>query len=1290
MALGTREILLVIRARDEASRSLRFLAGNLRQIDRQAAAAATGMLARGTALFSLGAGFASVGAAILSGMNDATIAAAGYDRQARMTMTQVDGVRVSLEELKDAAIEVGRKVPVPLTDLQNTLYDIYSTIDVNHPQAIKLLKAFAETAVTGQADIRRSAMTTIAILNAFQMPIESITRLQDVQFQAVRKGAMTYEELASNIGKAIPAAVSAGQSFEDLAAMMSFLTRGGLSASMASTSAARALEAMAHPTTVKRMEALGIAVRDANGEFRPMIDIFSQLSDKTKNLASPERNKLIQELLKGAGNQIQARRFWTRALKDFDELKKHRDWMANSQGVFQEAYRTMFEAPQSQLELLTNKYEAMRIEIGEKLLPAKVALAEVIMKVLDAWGRLSPKAQEIIVKITALVGVFSLLFGIVLMVAGIWLLLSAAAAIVGVSLGAVAAAAAGVAAAIVLLAGVAYLVIRNWDTLKAKAQSAWAAIKQAALNVVNWFKTSVAPVFDGLVESLRNAWERLKTTLAAIWTNIVDGAKRFWADVKSAWNRGIAGLQPVLDRLRQAWDYIEERWNYIKPGLTSFFTNVGDAIENFATTVGPILEAMSEAFANLWDILGDAFGPLLEGLIGFFGNLAEQIGIAAEGITAFLTGDWDQLKQSFLDGWKNLGSSLVEILESIRDSLVTWWSGIWDAIVERLTTVVDAAPTQIETMITNITTAISELPDRAGEFFLQLGTKFSEALAAFPGYVQTWLSETVTKLDEKLVEMSNAVRDRLKTLPDDIAAFFKDLPDKIVAFLQELPNRIRNIFSQSKTAAVGETEEMKTTVARKVVEMVGQMMVTLLTLPWKMQQVAIRSMLLFFKGIISGIPQILRSLILLAGQIISTLAQIPGKMIAIGANIVGGLVQGIYSRVTAPARAIADVVGRAIAAARAKLGISSPSKVFKEMGEQTMEGFAQGIKGSVDDVKNAFQVFNIRLDEQRKKVREWYRAHKISAKTAAIWMARLDKAEASAENKKGQLLKLAKVQEARKALADLRKEAWEFARDVKNLVLEVGTLKNNMPTGDDVWAPATFSDLQKNLENSLKVAEDFNAKIAALQRNGLNSTMLREIIEMGPAEGARAAALILSGGINGIEKLNELQGRLDAVAKDTGLDAKSAMYDAGIAAAEGLVEGLNVKSKNIEEAIGRIADQLIKIIETKLGIASPSKVFFEVGFNLSRGLVNGLDQSRDGVLKAAERTTRAVILAMDKDYNMGATTLNQNRTPAYAGQIIPRSVSEGSRSYQFNVYTQEIDPILHAQQLGDELTRRGL
>jgi len=83
------------------------------------------------------------------------------------------------------------------------------------------------------------------------------------------------------------------------------------------------------------------------------------------------------------------------------------------------------------------------------------------------------------------------------------------------------------------------------------------------------------------------------------------------------------------------------------------------------------------------------------------------------------------------------------------------------------------------------------------------------------------------------------------------------------------------------------------------------------------------------------------------------LSGLPAKMVTMGTDLIMGLVNGITGAASAVADAVTGAVGGAIDAAKKKLGIASPSKVFAEIGSYTGEGFVGGVEDSAPEAQAA-------------------------------------------------------------------------------------------------------------------------------------------------------------------------------------------------------------------------------------------------------------------------------------------------------------------------------------------------
>lgn len=81
--------------------------------------------------------------------------------------------------------------------------------------------------------------------------------------------------------------------------------------------------------------------------------------------------------------------------------------------------------------------------------------------------------------------------------------------------------------------------------------------------------------------------------------------------------------------------------------------------------------------------------------------------------------------------------------------------------------------------------------------------------------------------------------------------------------------------------------------------------------------------------------------------------KVTGAFAALGVAIIRGIIQGIWSLAGSLFSALGDLAGQALQAAKDRLGIASPSKVFMEIGQQIVQGLAQGIITSKDAVRQA-------------------------------------------------------------------------------------------------------------------------------------------------------------------------------------------------------------------------------------------------------------------------------------------------------------------------------------------------
>ena len=177
-----------------------------------------------------------------------------------------------------------------------------------------------------------------------------------------------------------------------------------------------------------------------------------------------------------------------------------------------------------------------------------------------------------------------------------------------------------IVAAIGLLAGVGYLVYKNWEPLKAFFTDNFETIR----NVLTLVFPPIG-LLIGLAGVIRDNWEPLKTFFVTLWETLKLGAQIAWEATQ------FVALH-ALKLIKDAWG-----------GIKDFFSNIWEGVKLifFDSPLAPIFQAMVDGvmmvvrpllgfFSDIWGGISEGFGKVLgwmtERLEGFNNVLGKVLG----------------------------------------------------------------------------------------------------------------------------------------------------------------------------------------------------------------------------------------------------------------------------------------------------------------------------------------------------------------------------------------------------------------------------------------------------------------------------------------------------------------------------------------------------------------------------------------------------------------------------------------------------------------------------------------
>jgi len=201
------------------------------------------------------------------------------------------------------------------------------------------------------------------------------------------------------------------------------------------------------------------------------------------------------------------------------------------------------------------------------------------------------------------------------------------------------------------------------------------------------------------------------------------------------------------------------------------------------------------------------------------------------------------------------------------------------------------------------------------------------------------------------------------------------------------------------------------------------------------------------------------------------------------------------------------------------------------------------------------------------------------------------------------------------------------------------------PTG----AAAAATTIQGQLHQKLANLKKFAAILGQLRRSGLASSLIRQIVDMGPDDGLAYAQAILATGRSGILDINKTQAAINATAGSVGKAAAAAVYG------QAAVDGFKAQQKQLQA--------IMRMLGKELGVEAARWLHVPKG-KLPKGYATGTNWASPGAHWVGENGPELL------QFRGG-----ERVTPAGHGQTII-------------IYTNEIDPRRHAAELGWELARR--
>lgn len=300
------------------------------------------------------------------GAVNTTKALIDLNHQIRLIQTQLPNFGAGQGDfLRQGIFAVSRETGVSFNQTADALYNITSA-GYSGAQAIRILDLSMKAAVAGGLkDADTAFNSALSSINAFGLSADSLESVLDKQFAAVRRGIFTYEQFGTQVGVVSEAFATAGQSIETTYAAMATVSQVFTGPQFAR--GATGIRALAESLTTNADDfaAIGVAVLDAEGNFRDLTAILTDLKRVTDSLPTGEKASLIASIIP----DTRQRQGLQALLSNLDDLKRNYVEQKLALGDLSKAYGTFESDGKKQLDILKNSVQSgfgpMADRVGE-------------------------------------------------------------------------------------------------------------------------------------------------------------------------------------------------------------------------------------------------------------------------------------------------------------------------------------------------------------------------------------------------------------------------------------------------------------------------------------------------------------------------------------------------------------------------------------------------------------------------------------------------------------------------------------------------------------------------------------------------------------------------------------------------------------------------------------------------------------------------------------------------------------------------------------------------------------
>lgn len=312
---------------------------------------------------------------------------AEFDHAMRRVQAVTSATNEQFAMLTEEARRLGREFPFTAGEAADAMFEL-ALAGLEVSEVMDAVQSTLELAMAGSMGLAEASAIAVATMNAFGMEAEEVSDIGDQLTAAFTNSATTLQRLGAGLSFVGPVAQLANVSLADTVTTLGLFANAGISGARSGTTFRQMISKMLEPTAKakQRMNELGLAFLDAEGDLLPMVDIIDQLIEK-QITANDVITIFGVRAAPGIGALI------TQGVSGFQELN---DEIVDSNGLLSDVASTMGESAAMQFKLFQSALQDLQVEVGIMLMP-------LLQQLIDAFREEGGLKDSVLDFITVLI-----------------------------------------------------------------------------------------------------------------------------------------------------------------------------------------------------------------------------------------------------------------------------------------------------------------------------------------------------------------------------------------------------------------------------------------------------------------------------------------------------------------------------------------------------------------------------------------------------------------------------------------------------------------------------------------------------------------------------------------------------------------------------------------------------------------------------------------------------------------------------------------------------------------------